>query len=78
MVHRMQLNNVEVKAILILAQPTEDIKEKLPEGVPTKEVEVKQDDFYSDLDSGMDEFTQSLGGFDNKDKPLVGERGVLQ
>ncbi|MEM4271385.1 MAG: hypothetical protein QXO70_04825 [Candidatus Pacearchaeota archaeon] len=71
MVHKIQMKDVEVKAILILAQPTQDIKEKLPEGVPIKEV--KEDDFYSDLDSGMDEFINSLGGFDNKDKPLIGE-----
>jgi hypothetical protein len=25
----------------------------------------------------MNEFTDSLGGFDSKDKPLVAERGVL-
>jgi hypothetical protein len=75
MVHKMDLRNVDVKAILIIAQPTQDIKQEIPEGVQTKEV--KEDDFYSDLDETMNEFTDSLGGFDSKDKPLVAERGVL-
>jgi len=75
MVHKMQLKDVEVKAILIIAQPTSDIKQALPEGVPTKEV--KESDIMTDYDDTMKEFTDSLGGFDSKDKPLVGEREVL-
>lgn len=74
MVHKMQLKDVDVKAILIIAQPTSDIKQTLPSDVP-KEV-VKESDIYSDYDDTMKEFTDSLGGFDKKDTPLIGEKGV--
>jgi len=74
MVHKMDLKNIDVKAVLIIGQPTEDIKQTLPEGVPTKEV--KESDIMTDYDDTMKEFTDSLGGFDSKDKPLVGEKSL--
>jgi hypothetical protein len=73
MVHKMDLKNVDVKAVLIIGQPTEDIKQEVPKDVPTKEV---SDDFYSDLDSGMDEFTESLGGAKRDKEPLFAEKSL--
>jgi len=70
MVHKMQLKDVDVKAILILAQPTSDIKQALPDGVPVKEV--KEDNIMTDYDDTMKEFTDSLGGIDKE--PLIGEK----
>jgi hypothetical protein len=74
MVHKFDLKNVDVKAVLIIAQPTEDIKQTLPQDVPTKEV--KESDIMTDYDDTMEEFTDSLGGFDSKDKPLVAEKSL--
>ena len=36
----------------------------------------KERDYYDDLDDTMKEFTDSMGGFDKKDRPLVGEMGA--
>jgi hypothetical protein len=73
MVHKMDLRNVDVKAVLIIGQPTEDIKQEVPKDVPTKEV---SDDFYSDLDESYGEFLDSLGGQKTKDEPLFAEKSL--
>jgi hypothetical protein len=73
MVHKVNLKDVEVKAILILGQPTKDVQTVTPENALKQE---KDTDFYDDLDDTMKEFTDSLGGVDNKDKPLVAESAL--
>ena len=74
MVHKFNLKDVEVKAILIVGQPTKDIQQTNPSNPEQKE---KETDIYDDYDDTMKEFTDSLGGHDKKDLPLVGERGVM-
>jgi len=74
MVHKFNLKDVEVKAILIVGQPTSDVKASLPNDVEQKVV--KERDYYDDLDDTMKEFTDSMGGFDKKDRPLIAEGGV--
>jgi len=71
MVHKMDLKGVDIRAVLILGTPTEDIKTEIPSDVPQKEV---RDDFYSDLDESMNEFTDSLGGKGKEKDPLIGEK----
>jgi hypothetical protein len=72
MVHKMQLKDVEVKAIIILAQPTEDIKQALPNGVPVKEV--KETDIMTDYDETQDEFINSLAGSNKINDELIPKR----